>query len=115
MEKIKESCTGSSYKLLMDNTMLVDLREQEEFDNVKFDVPNILHIPYGEFEKRYQEIPKDNPVIIASSFGEKGEKATRFLMEKGYTNVSNMTDGLSKWLYKRYPILGDKFFTLVQD
>lgn len=113
MEKIKESCTGSSYKLLMDNTLLVDLREQEEFDNVKFDVPNVLHIPYSEFENRYKEVPKDKPVIVASSFGEKGEAATRFLLKNGYTDITNMTDGLSKWLYKQYPILGDKYFKLL--
>ena len=112
MEKIKESCAGFSYKQLMKDNLLVDIREQEEFDNIKFDVPNILHIPFDNFEKRYKEIPKDKTIIVASSFGEKGAEATRFLIEKGYQNVSNMEEGLSKWLHKQYPILGNKYFEL---
>jgi len=115
MTKIKEYCTGSSYKVLMDDNLLVDLRENDEFEKVQFDVPNILHIPFSEINKRYNEIPKDKPIIIASSYGKNGAEVTKMLTEKGYENVSNLTDGLSKWLYKRYPVLGNKFFELRKD
>lgn len=115
MNKVKEYCTGSSYKALMEDNLLVDLRENDEYEKVQFDVPNVLHIPYSEVEKRFKEIPNDKPVIIASSSGKKGEEVTNMLMDFGYDNVSNLTDGLSKWLYKRYPVLGDKFFELRED
>lgn len=115
MSKVKEYCTGSSYKVLMDDNLLVDIREKDEFEKVQFDVPNILHIPYDEIKDRYEEIPQDKPIIVASSYGKKGAEVAQMLLENGYKDVSNLTDGLSKWLYKRYPVLGDKFFELREE
>ncbi|HHH52325.1 MAG TPA: rhodanese-like domain-containing protein [Bacteroidetes bacterium] len=112
MKKIKETCPGSSYKVLMDDTLLVDIRETEEYNKVKFDVPHTIHIPFSEFENRFQKIPKNKAIIVASYLGEKGKIATKYLLENGYENVSNMSEGLSKWLHKRYPVLGDKYFDL---
>ncbi len=115
MHKVKQYCTGSSYKALMDDNLLLDIRENDEFDKVKFDVPHILHIPYSEIHGRYNEIPRDRPIIVASSYGKTGAKISKMLLNKGFINVSNLEDGLSKWLYKRYPVLGDKFFDLRKE
>jgi len=115
MTKVKQYCAGLSYKALMDDNLLLDIRENDEFNKVKFDVPYLIHIPYSEIEKRYGEIPKDKPIIVASSYGKNGEKAAIMLLNNGFENVSNLEEGLSKWLYKRYPVLGDKFFELRQE
>ncbi len=112
MEKIKQSCPGLSFKVLMNDTLLVDVREKNEFEQVKFDVPEMIHIPFSKLDNRYNEIPKDRKVIIASYTGKKGIEATKFLYSKGYINISNMEEGLSKWLHKKYPVLGDKYFDL---
>ncbi len=115
MSKIKQYCTGSSYKALMDDSLLLDIREVDEFNQVKFNVPYLVHIPYSELQKRLSEIPRDKPIIVASSYGKTGNEAANLLLEKGFEYVSNLEEGLSKWLYKRYPVLGDKFFELREE
>ncbi len=115
MSKVKQYCTGSSYKALMDDSLLLDIREADEFDKVKIDVPYLVHIPNSELRKRISEIPRDKPIIVASSYGKIGNKVANLLLEKGFEDVSNLEEGLSKWLYKRYPVLGDKFFELREE
>lgn len=75
--------------------LLIDVREPEERVAGKLD--NDINIPLPQLEKRFMEIPKDRPVVIYCRSGNRSGQAARFLMEKGYTNVRNLTGGMIAW------------------
>ena len=81
-------------------TALVDVREQEEFDEVNL---GGHLIPLSEFESRWQEVPKDKPVYIYCRSGRRSRTALEFLKKQGYTNGFNITGGILAWLNEINP------------
>ena len=74
---------------------LIDVREQEEFDEVN--LKGTL-IPLSEFEQRWSEVPKDVPVYIYCRSGRRSRTALEYLKKQGYTNGLNVTGGILAWL-----------------
>lgn len=104
----KECCPTSTRKRIQfKHALLVDVREREEFDKISLDVPYLLNIPMSEFERRFAEVPRDREVILVSADGQDSMKATYYLMREGYTDVLSMTGGVSKWVFRGYPVKGD--------
>ncbi len=74
--------------------LLIDVREQFERD--RFHIGG-LHIPMGQLASRKQEIPQDQPVVI---YCEKGIRSTIIIQRleaAGFTNLYNLSGGLSCW------------------
>lgn len=107
--KIKEVCPTSTLELIKRNYLIIDVREEDEFNQFSFDVPRVLHIPLSQLVDRINEIPKDEKVIVACLTGERSLKVVHLLNEYGFTNLLNMKKGLSKWAQKGYPIKGESF------
>lgn len=45
-----------------------------------FNVPALAQIPLSEFEQRFDELPRDRPLVLACESGPRSLKATYFLM-----------------------------------
>jgi rhodanese-related sulfurtransferase len=82
------------------STPLIDVREQEEFDEVNL---SGKLIPMSELESRWQEIPKEGPVYIHCRSGKRSRTAIEFLKTKGYANLYNVTGGIMAWLNEVNP------------
>ena len=104
---VKEICPTTTQKWLDEGALLVDVREKAEIEELAYDVPNLLHIPLSEFENRYSEIPKDQPVVMACKGGNRSLRATGFLVNHGYTNAVNMQHGIARWVQKGFPTKGN--------
>lgn len=81
-------------QLLADGSArVIDVREQDEWDAGHIDGATL--IPLTEFEDRFaRELPdKEAYLLIHCRSGGRSETATRFLQEKGYTNVWNVEGG----------------------
>jgi rhodanese-related sulfurtransferase len=79
---------------------LIDVREQEEFDEVNL---SGKLIPLSEFEQRWQEVPRDEPVYIYCRSGRRSRTALEYLKKQGYTNGFNVTGGILAWLNEINP------------
>lgn len=77
------------------DAVLIDVREQEEFDEVNL---SGKLIPLSEFEQRWQEVPRDKPVYIYCRSGRRSRTALETLKKQGYTNGYNVTGGILAWL-----------------
>jgi rhodanese-related sulfurtransferase len=77
------------------STPLIDVREQEEFDEVNL---SGQLIPMSEIEDRFAEIPKEGTVYIHCRSGKRSRTAIEFLKSKGYGNCVNVTGGILAWL-----------------
>lgn len=73
--------------------VLIDVREDHEL--AISSLPGIVHIPLGEIESRFNEIPKDQDVVIICRTGGRSGKTTDFLMNHGYTRVRNLATGMN--------------------
>jgi rhodanese-related sulfurtransferase len=80
--------------------VLIDVREQEEFNEVNL---SGLLIPMSEIEDRFAEIPKDGTVYIHCRSGKRSRTAIEFLKSKGYGNCLNVTGGILAWLNEVNP------------
>ena len=107
LDEAKEVCPTTTQSLLKQGYTLVDVRERDESARLAFDVANLIIMPLSELEQRYAELPKDRPLILACQNGSRSLRATYYLMNKGYTNVTNMKFGMERWVARGFPILGD--------
>ena len=107
LDEAKEVCPTTTQSLLKQGYTLVDVRERDEIATLAFDVANLIIMPLSELEQRYAELPTDRPLILACQNGSRSLRATYYLMNKGYTNVTNMKFGMARWVARGFPILGD--------
>lgn len=88
----------SELKKMMDNNedfVLIDVREPLEYETGNM---NGIHIPMGTVLERIDEIPTDKKVVIHCKSGGRSGNVVRYLsVEKGYTNLFNLTGGITAW------------------
>lgn len=84
-------------------SLLIDVREPHEHDEVH--IPGSLLLPLSELAERYQELPKDKPLILQCRSGARSGKATEFLLANGYRDVHNLAGGILAWIEAEYPVV----------
>jgi rhodanese-related sulfurtransferase len=80
--------------------VLIDVREQEEFDEANL---SGKLIPMSEIQDRFAEIPKEGTVYVHCRSGKRSRTAIEFLKTKGYANCVNVTGGILAWLNEVNP------------
>ena len=108
LPEARECCpTTTRKRIAEEGVLLVDVREQADFNRLTLDVPEIVNVPFSEFELRFSELPHDRELVLVSADGQNGLKATYYLMHHGYPRVANMSNGVAKWLLRGFPVQGD--------
>jgi rhodanese-related sulfurtransferase len=77
------------------NMYLLDVRTPQEYAQSR--MKGSVLIPINELERRVQEVPKNRPILVLCAVGSRSNLAAGFLIKKGYSDVYNLTDGLSGW------------------
>ncbi len=109
LEEAKQVCPTTTRRLVGEGALLVDVRETAEVARTAFDVPAIVNIPLSELEQRWNELPRDREIVLVCETGERSLKATYYLQFHGFQRVSNMQDGLLKWMRKGFPVIGERY------
>ncbi len=104
---VKEICPTTTQEWVNKGALLVDVREKDEVFELAYDVSKIINIPLSEFEKRFNEIPKDHDVVMVCKSGGRSLRAAGFLVNHGYRNVVNMQQGIARWIQKGFPTKGN--------
>ncbi len=76
------------------NRVIIDVRQGYEVESRPFSHDDIRTIPLEELRKRYEEIPKDKPLIAVCSKGIRSSESVRILKEKGFTDVKYLGGGI---------------------
>lgn len=76
-------------------SILIDVRSPEEYGLGT--IEGAVNIPLDALRNRISQIPKDKELYIFCQVGLRGYLACRILMQKGFTNVKNLSGG-----YKTY-------------
>jgi rhodanese-related sulfurtransferase len=82
--------------------VLVDVREPSEFQMLR--VPGAVLLPLSGFATRYEELPRDRPLLIMCAVGGRSARATDFLRANGYPDATNITGGITAWNAAGLPV-----------
>ena len=77
----------------MHDSFVLDVRRPEEFEEDHLE--NATNIPINDINDRLEEIPEDKDLVIYCLHGIRSGKAAHYLLSKGYTKVSHITDGIT--------------------
>lgn len=88
-------------KRIDNGSLLLDVREQDEFDELR--IPNSQLLPLSEFMQRHAaELSKDKEIVVYCRSGARSARATQFLKEQGYHAV-NVEGGILAWKRAELP------------
>jgi sulfur-carrier protein adenylyltransferase/sulfurtransferase len=84
-----------------DAIKIVDVREPNEYQINR--IPGSQLIPLGDIPKRYDELNKNDEIVVQCKSGVRSGKAADFLRSVGFTRVLNLKGGILDWIDKVDP------------
>ncbi len=81
--------------------LLVDVRERDEFAAQR--ATGAVLVPISEFVARHGELPRDRPLFVICQSGSRSASATMFLLQNGWTDVTNVDGGTQAWAMAGLP------------
>ncbi|MDX1612947.1 MAG: rhodanese-like domain-containing protein [Candidatus Promineifilaceae bacterium] len=82
--------------------LIVDVRQEVETRSGV--VPGAVLIPLTEFGRRYEELPRDRPILTICRSNHRSPLAARRLATAGY-EVTDVAGGLSAWEAAGLPVV----------
>jgi rhodanese-related sulfurtransferase len=98
-----EISVSEAYERYQTNTVFVDVREKSEWK--EYHIPNTIHIPLGELEKRVNELSPDSSIVVVCRSGNRSQAGRDIFLKAGFPFVSSMAGGLKEWQSAGYPIV----------
>ena len=83
--------------------LIVDVREPDEFAQER--IAGVALVPISQFVARFEELPKDRPLLMICAAGSRSSSATMYLLQAGWTDVRNITGGMNAWRAAGLPIV----------
>ena len=102
--EIREVSTAEARALAGAGAVVLDVREADEWSQGH--VPGALFIPRGYLELQVEEKvkDKDQEVVVYCAGGTRSALGVKSLQELGYTKVSSMQGGFTRWKESGFPI-----------
>ncbi|MDA3894066.1 MAG: rhodanese-like domain-containing protein [Salinivirgaceae bacterium] len=97
----------NAFELCQKSGVILDIRMPYLTLFKKFDVKNLLYIPFNKLKVEFKNIPTHVPVIIADSTGVKSREAIKLLMQQEYTNTAILGGGFVEWERDGLPVILD--------
>ncbi|GGO18401.1 rhodanese-like domain-containing protein [Deinococcus humi] len=92
---MEEVTPQEGQKRVEQGAMLVDVREQNEYDEIHAQDATLL--PLSELESRFSELPRDRELVMICRSGARSARAGEYLMQNGYDRVVNLGGGTLAW------------------
>lgn len=77
-----------------EDLLMLDVREP--FEHQIANIGGTL-IPLGQIPHRLHEIDREREIVVHCKFGVRSQRAAEFLMQSGYSKVSNLAGGIMAW------------------
>lgn len=80
--------------------VILDVRESKNFNNGH--LQNAINIPFEDIDKRMDELRnyKNKDIIVYCNTGRKSAEVAEKLVESGFTDVTNVVEGISEYDFK---------------
>lgn len=101
--RIEEIPPRAAFALLRETTLLVDVREREEFQ--RGHIPDALHLPRGiaEFEIEARIADTTREILLYCGAGNRSALVADNLRRMGYSQVRTIAGGFKAWLDAGFP------------
>ena len=93
-DELPEVTPQEAIALVADGTLLIDVREQDEWDAGH--APDARLVPLSQLQDRVAELPEDTRFLVVCHSGMRSMRATTFLRAEGLDAV-NVTGGMVAW------------------
>jgi len=113
IEEIQPS--QANEELSADNTVVVDVREQHEFEERH--IPGAVHVPRGHLESRIEQFVPDKSkrVLVYCASGNRSALAAKTLTDElDYTDVASVAGGITLWKDRGYETVVPRSLTQEQ-
>ncbi|MFM2169958.1 MAG: molybdopterin-synthase adenylyltransferase MoeB [Verrucomicrobiota bacterium] len=84
------------------NVCLVDVREPEEHAQVSISGSEL--IPLATLPEHVERWSPDREIYVHCKAGGRSARAARFLMDRGFSHVTNVSGGMDAWLAAELPV-----------
>ena len=78
-----------------EDPLVIDVREDWELQLAS--IPGVVHVPMSEVPARLGEFARDAQIIVMCHAGGRSMRVAQFLANQGFTNVANLSGGISAW------------------
>jgi rhodanese-related sulfurtransferase len=85
-----------------DDVVVLDVREHDEWRNGN--IPGAIHVPMWEVLDRVDELPRERPIAIVCAGGQRSSLIGSLLLNRGFTNLINVTGGMKSWTTASLPV-----------
>lgn len=93
--KLKELLEGPNPPFLLD--------VREGWEVAQGMIPGGVHIPMNFVPRRMTELPQDKPIVVYCAAGSRSYSVTAFLLENGFSDVTNLEGGIHAWAAVQKP------------
>jgi rhodanese-related sulfurtransferase len=81
---MKKICPNKINEIANRERLIVDVRENFEFQNYRIDVQNMINIPLSEIEQKINEFPNDREVILVCNNGLRSKDGSQIFRTKRF-------------------------------
>lgn len=102
--EIEITCAAVKQKIdAGENFVLLDCREQEEYDLVAIDAARLL--PMSELQERHTELAEhqDDSIVVHCHHGGRSLQVANWLRQQGYDKAQSMAGGIDVWAQEIEP------------
>lgn len=100
---------------LLDGATIFDVRPEYETNYRELDFLSVYLMPLALYKERFQEVPKDKPVIVVDAVGLESSKIAQFLCDQGYPHVGYIAGGVIAWEHDGFSLKKDLAYQLIGE
>jgi rhodanese-related sulfurtransferase len=78
-----------------ESPLVLDVRE--DFELQLASIPDVVHVPMNQLPARLSEFSPAVEIIVMCHAGGRSMRVAHFLENQGFTNVANLSGGISAW------------------
>jgi rhodanese-related sulfurtransferase len=78
-----------------ENPLVLDVREDWELQLAS--IPGVVHVPMNQLSARLSEFSPTVETVVMCHAGGRSMRVAHFLASQGFTNVANLSGGISAW------------------
>jgi hydroxyacylglutathione hydrolase len=97
------TATQTKEMLGRSEALLLDVRDPPEWTEDGY-VEDSKHIFFADLPQKTSELPRDKPIVVTCSVGNRSSIALSILERAGFGNISNMLGGITAWKTLGYPL-----------
>ncbi len=91
--------------VIAEESMLVDIREWPEIEEVSVDTSRLLIQPVSMIVDSLNSLPRDKSLVLLCAHGERSVDIVHLLINNGFDRVYNLDGGMEAWEDSGLPVV----------